>query len=363
MRTPTWLNELFTVEPESNNFKNMDFLRIYASIGVFVHHSVEFLISPGKRQQFSSDHHGLALFVDLFFCISGYIIANFYAHKVGTARQCIDFATKRAARLLPLHLLTLFVSIAIWSALLQLGAKANSAPSFEVSCIAKTVFLLHAASPCAAFNGVNWSISAEMFMYALFPLIALATHKTNAIAPAIVAISILIFLGQRTSSEWTTLNPIVRAAPSFIIGSAMFQLKGHINRINIPAIAPIAFLILATLAMFFNAPAQLTLIAIYLTVTAASACDARRRSSALVTRTYKFSTLTYSIYLIHTIIILCVVNIIGDKMFHLSAAPMLALITVAFAITLVASAISYNAFERPTRTALTRALALKPLTV
>ena len=127
-------------------------------------------------------HYGLGhAGVGFFFMLSGFVLAyNYY----GLDRPVVtkDFYFKRFARIYPTHLLMFFVAIPMvalhtraWSKLFYLtiaSAGLNLALLQSFVPMQKVYF---------GFNSVSWSISCEMFFYALFPalLAFLALHKEH----------------------------------------------------------------------------------------------------------------------------------------------------------------------------------------
>ena len=84
-------------------------------------------------------------------------------------------------------------------------------------------------------------------------------------------------------------------------------------------------------------------------VVVAVSSDANGRVDSLVGYAYRFAPMTYSIYMWHGTVILILMNALGDKIFHLSTIPMIALLVVSVALTSVISILSLNLFEHPVR--------------
>jgi peptidoglycan/LPS O-acetylase OafA/YrhL len=90
--------------------RSLEGLRLVASLGIIVYHFVPYA-SGGLAAE-----DRLALFVDLFFVISGVVIAHAYTGRINSFGDYRDFLQKRVARLYPLHLATLDVTkcLPIW---------------------------------------------------------------------------------------------------------------------------------------------------------------------------------------------------------------------------------------------------------
>src|SRR6476619_697205 len=96
--------------------------------------------------------------VSFFYVLSGYVLTLNYRDKVGTWSGRWHFWWKRVARIYPLHVLTLVISIPI--ALSRTGWLVNLA--LLQSWVPKASFY-------SSFNAPAWSISNEAFFYATFP--------------------------------------------------------------------------------------------------------------------------------------------------------------------------------------------------
>ncbi len=146
--------------------------------------------------------HG-ALAVDLFFVMSGFIIAlnyrkEFQAEGMGAYGR---FLLLRLARIYPLHLFMLGLFI------LYVGAAslAHHANRFErLDYLVASIFLVQAWSPWVwlGWNDPAWSISTEMFAYLIFPVMAWIVARAR---------------GQAAAGAWLggTLGMIMLVAPSF----------------------------------------------------------------------------------------------------------------------------------------------------
>jgi peptidoglycan/LPS O-acetylase OafA/YrhL len=120
------------------------------------------------------------LFVDLFFVLSGFVLAHTYSAGLSEQGAVGRFALRRLFRLYPLHLATLLVFVFAHLGLsFVLGPRAETSAfvaanePFATQLLAH-LSLAHAANltPSTAFNGPSWSIAAEAFAYLAFALIA-----------------------------------------------------------------------------------------------------------------------------------------------------------------------------------------------
>jgi peptidoglycan/LPS O-acetylase OafA/YrhL len=131
-------------------------LRFFAAALVVVVH-VGHLFSPAVAE--ITDHGKVG--VSFFFLLSGFIL-TWSASPGDTVGR---FYRRRAARILPLHWVTwAFALLVVMPVRDVTEAPQDSAASF---------LLLQAWTPGTTYatNGVAWSLSCELFFYALFPLL------------------------------------------------------------------------------------------------------------------------------------------------------------------------------------------------
>jgi peptidoglycan/LPS O-acetylase OafA/YrhL len=343
---------------QSNELLHLDLLRFIAASGIVVHHSKEYFFTQSERAASGHQSAGLALFVDLFFVISGYVIAYVYANRMSSFDDFGRFVQRRIGRLVPLHWLTLVISIAMWLAFLKLGVHFAHIPSFRPECIAVTAALLHAGISCEGgmFNGQSWTISAEMGMYLAFPLFSYLGWKSRnlplllgAAVLALILISMMTREALFTSEAWGDMQPYLRAAPSFIIGVGLWFSRDWLRSFPLAQPILVASLIGLVFAMMRAAPGIVVLTLIYLTTIAAIAADLQRKSGPIVVTVAPLGQLTYSIYMWHGLFITVLMNGLGDKFLHARAGVMAPLALVTYALILGCSYISYLSIETPAR--------------
>ncbi|MDE2437454.1 MAG: acyltransferase [Sphingomonadales bacterium] len=336
----------------SGELLTLDFLRFYASAAIVVQHSHEFLWPMNVRGEIIEKTHGLALFVDLFFLISGFVIGHLYSGKVGTPKHFGRFMQRRIGRLYPLHLLTFVLAIAMW-ALVSSFAKPEHVPSRDPACMALTAAMLHAVFPCGNgnyFNGVNWSISAEMVMYAIFPLLsAFALGARRLFLALSLALFAAILASVGTLDDWTQLYAPLRALPAFGLGLALNANRDLLLRVRFANLVMWLSLLGATACALVGAPVVIQLPLFYLAGFAATAIDVQGIANPVVTRIAPLGQLTYSIYLWHGFFIAVLVNAIGDKLLGGKLFAVAPLLAVCYAAILVWSYLSWRYFETPAR--------------
>jgi peptidoglycan/LPS O-acetylase OafA/YrhL len=342
------------LRPASGELLNLDFLRFVASAGIVAYHSLEFFVPKAYREALNEQTRGLSLFVDLFFVISGFVIAYVYCGKIGSLADFGRFMQRRVGRLVPLHLLTLTVSIVIIGTAATLGQTVNRMPSFDPRCIAQTAVFLHAIVNCGngiSFNGVSWSIGAEMVMYLLFPLLAWVGYrtKTGLLVATVVVLLVVAAIHRIEGGAWELLPPVPRALPSFLIGISLFCWRDALRRIPRPGLILVASLPITLVAMTTGMPDIVSLAFVYVVAGSAIAADVQGSVGSAVRRLGPLGQLTYSIYMWHSILITVLMNGIGDKLLHAGSGLMLVIGVACYASILAISCISYLFIETPAR--------------
>jgi peptidoglycan/LPS O-acetylase OafA/YrhL len=160
-------------------------LRFFAALMVVAHH----------YWGFEAGYSG----VSFFYVLSGFVLTTNYRGKVGTWAERRSFWWKRVARIYPLHLLTLLLSVPI--------AFSKAGWQFNVVLLQSWV---PDAQVYSSLNAPSWSISDEAFFYALFPallgFLSFATLKRISIWLALfvlIAVSTALLFPQRLMDDPT----------------------------------------------------------------------------------------------------------------------------------------------------------------
>jgi peptidoglycan/LPS O-acetylase OafA/YrhL len=163
-------------------FYSLDVLRGLAALIVVLFHWQNFFTYKYEypRLTLLPLHQILAPFytsggraVDLFFCLSGFIFFWLYSEKIRSQSiSAKEFGVLRFSRLYPLHLVTL-VLVALGQVVMCLTY--GSSFVYRNNDAFHYVIQLFFASALTAnewqnnsFNGPNWSVSVEIFLYGLF---------------------------------------------------------------------------------------------------------------------------------------------------------------------------------------------------
>lgn len=345
--------KLKPLRAHSDEMLRIDLLRFVASLAILWHHSQEFLVPVSQRMALHTQTRALALFVDMFFAISGFVISYVYGDRKMDRSGYGQFLLRRMGRLVPLHWLTYAINWLFWAAILYSGVVIAHAPDLSPQCSALNLALLHAVIPCGNGifpNGVSWSISIEMCLYMVYPVLIWLFRSRLASLPVAIGLLALamtaLFLNE---GIWDTVNPVVRGLFSFSVGINLFLLRDRLR--HLPASSTTVILLLAAtiIMMMSHIPHIIVLLAAYVTVAFAIAADMKGPPTGVVRSIAPLGQVTYSLYMWHPIFIAVFLNALGDKMLKLQGWGMGALVLICYVSIFITSYLSWALFEEPAR--------------
>jgi peptidoglycan/LPS O-acetylase OafA/YrhL len=136
--------------------------------------------------------------VSFFFVLSGFILTYVYRDVPLTGAHVRAFYRARLARIWPLHLVCLFLTIAFIAV----------PEPFDPGVLAANALLLHAWIPLDryffSFNYVSWTISTEVFFYLSFPFIM--AHARRWLNRTLI-LALLLVVALALTSYWAHLLP------------------------------------------------------------------------------------------------------------------------------------------------------------
>lgn len=133
-------------------------LRFFAAIAIVIFHFGKWSY-PFDNSSYSLSFN---LAVSFFFVLSGFIMATVYNNlKTFSFKETYNFYLKRFARIIPLYVLALILTIFFID------------EDFTLKEFFLNLFFLQAWSPeyALSLNFPGWSLSVEMFFYLLFPFV------------------------------------------------------------------------------------------------------------------------------------------------------------------------------------------------
>ncbi len=179
-----------------------------------------------------------SLGVDLFFTLSGFILAHTYLTKLGPKFQgkaAGNFLWLRLARIYPVHFVMLNVAwLAVIAASLAGSDDARDRAWLNPISYLKQLFLVQewGSDPSRGWNFIAWSLSMEFLAYLFFPLVALVLWrvKDRLSAPALAVLAFicltpLLWIGfTRTNDPFLTQGwaSSIRVLTEFVAGAFVY---------------------------------------------------------------------------------------------------------------------------------------------
>lgn len=181
--------------------------------------------------------------VDLFFALSGFILAHTYLNSLGEqlkAKKSIRFWWLRLARIYPVHLVMLFVAgFAIVAQSIVTGEELNRSWLTPWDFI-KNLLLIQewGGDPQRGWNFVAWSLSMEWLAYLLFPFMALVLWRMHKHLPTwalcffwLLTLTPLVIYGLGTSDPYYTDNwgSTYRVLTAFTAGALSYLIVDRLR--------------------------------------------------------------------------------------------------------------------------------------
>lgn len=335
--------------------RHLDALRIIAAGAVVVLHYSDYMKDTvAGRFMFEHTPH-FNLFVDMFFVVSGFVIASQYLGKVDDLPSVGRFVSRRLARIYPLHLATLAFYLAVALVLSLVVAHTDNTARYPLSDVPAQLLLLHAVNgQRLTFNFPSWSLSAEMFCYLAFPAVVFLAARRRSFVLALIVIPAIansIYAASTGTSpwaEWINKGGAFRALPGFNLGVACYLYRHQIARW--PLVPGALGTALAVFILFgWLLPEMAALIAVYTLTVLAIQCDVVRASTALTRLRFdRAADYTYSCYMLH-IPVATIVLTFGARYLVTTSSGRLLLLPVAIAVLVAGSILSLRFFETPLR--------------
>jgi peptidoglycan/LPS O-acetylase OafA/YrhL len=204
-------------------------VRFFLAVGVvFFHYQLSWNLAPEMAGLFNRAR----LSVDIFFILSGFILTHVYllGDKLPDYRT---FVVARFARIYPAHIAILLAMLMLFIGAGFVGVHLDP-HHFNLSGFLRTFFLIQAWFPSHTFtnwNGPSWSLSAEWFVYLIFPLFGWIALKLRERPLLLIALAVLAFvvIDFAYSSVTGIILPdaednmgIFRIMPEFLLGIGLY---------------------------------------------------------------------------------------------------------------------------------------------
>jgi peptidoglycan/LPS O-acetylase OafA/YrhL len=211
-------------------------LRAFAAVWVVLLHYKNdlFVLAPGSAVLLPFISKGYFA-VDLFFVLSGFILAYTYFEKYrGTRTDYLEFLSHRLARIYPVQLFTLVLLLVMLLGARAIHANISDSRYDPVSFIYNAL-LIHSwgLEDWNTWNQPSWSLSAEWFAYvSVFPLAWIVLRRVSkpVYVFGLLVVSIAVFV------VWCQLTPpdhlarfVVRVTCEFFAGCCAYVLYTQIT--------------------------------------------------------------------------------------------------------------------------------------
>lgn len=320
--------------------------------------------------------------VDLFFILSGFVMASNYLRRLSNIREVRSFLGLRLFRLYPLHitmfLAFLFLECAKLVAQNTLSMAPGPQPPFtggnSVETAFANIFLINGLHVLRedGWNGPSWSISCEIAAYIIFSatvLTGFAKSRTFTIWGTPVTVAAYVALAFARGTLNVTLDwGIIRCLAGFFIGVLLFQHKSLDNilrsgkYIGTWSIA-IVVAIFATITLA-SGPFLVLVIPLFAIAIVLFQSDQGPVARVLASPLLQFlGRISYSVYMVHSFFVVCMlivlkrVFVLPTTSYSMRAHPIIAidpwigdLLVLGLIIGVVATASATYAFvEEPGR--------------
>lgn len=334
-----------------HKFPALTGIRFFAAMFVMCYHFLN--TTTGARSVFELGYLG----VDVFFILSGFIILHTYIkafdHDVGFHRY-FEFVRLRFARIWPMHVLALLLSYALYAvAKYYFATVPKDEYAYSLISLVANLTMTHAWFPgVAAPNVPAWSISAEWFMYLLFPFACLVlVNLPRTAAYGICGLCLLgVFIVFGSEEPAWSFHPLLRIVLEFTIGMGVYLFadaaRPRLDRWRWGGLI-VSALLIALLASGANSNGLYVMVFASLIFFLSGERDVLARWIDRPSLNY-LGEISYSIYLLHSCVGAIVINVVrkGFPRFD-PASPEIGMISIAASIML--ASMTYQLVEMPAR--------------
>jgi peptidoglycan/LPS O-acetylase OafA/YrhL len=365
-RVPDLITTRLFCMNDARRLAGLDGLRGIAAIAVMEFHFGIFFLPQARLFDLFPILHRAYLAVDLFFILSGFVMAHVYGAGLASDRRgrWATFAIARFARIYPLFAVTTLVMVIV-----SITSHTQIAfVSFSDRALALQPLLLQEWASGLNWNYPSWSISTEMEAYIYFVFFAgvlLKGRRPYLIFAVCILVLVVLCLAQGGSlNDYSRLRALVRTLAGFSLGVLLYRAHSAagagVSRRWVALLA-IAFAVLAMVTHLDVLVVGAFACLIYYCVAATDPLTRVLNSGPAVA----LGTWSYSIYLWHVPTHYTVMAIFGAigiplSVLGVSSSRLLILATTLGVIGL--SAVHYKLFEAPVRHAFSNRFLLARLT-
>lgn len=324
------------------------------------------------------------LWVDLFFVLSGFVLALNYGHLFAegwSVARWRDFLIRRVARVYPLYSVVVLAGFAGWLMATHAAQAAHLLPKpplhHPMVDAAVNMLMIQSWGIGPSIDGTAWSLSTEWAAYLLFPfLVALTLFSSPRVAAGVGLIAVASAIGTAAMTsgdgayhsgpldayDGATFEPILRCLAGFMLGLLMFRLAQSERILGRAASDTMVGAVLLLLVVGLAIGAYDLLIYPLFALLVLGLYGNRGLCGRLFgwRPFYWLGTVSYSLYLLHPFLVLPRRQMDAALQAWIPASWSYALTSVAiYALVFAASDVSYRLIEQPGRRWLSRFAALR----
>jgi len=338
-------------------------LRWVTALLIFGHHimAVEYFTGTAATIWLTVFKPG-SVGVTMFFVLSGFVLA--WGHVPGQRPGA--FWIRRVARVYPLHLVGVGLALVAAATVLPEIASPGVAP------VVANVFLVNGWVPdwWQSGNPVSWSLVVEAFFYFCFPLLIwLLARRSARVIGAVVAVSTVLVAVVPAIAAASPIpmsaasTPLLRL-PEFVIGMGIALLlknstwrPPHLSlSVALSVVGYAAFIAPSVPGTEIYPALAFTVLAFALLIASLAERDMQGRPTFLARRTWQeLGTASFAFYVVHLLVIGVVASPWPGGHPHLHWPLAIALMTVAFAISLGLAWLLHRTVEVPLQRRIVRA--------
>ena len=296
--------------------------------------------------------------VDLFFVLSGFIITHTYLHNFNRRglSESPRFWWKRIARLYPVYLTMTLVATCFYLIAVMTGHhfRNESAVNLSPTVFVANIFGVQQWLGLPSLDGPAWSVSAEIFAYLMFPLIALSLLRIES-RPLLVCFTIFAAALLLVDTSRTPINPrIWQVTFEFTLGALIYKASRGVDfkyaiRFATPLRATLWF---ASLTIIYAAGVHAAewhapLAAAFALLILLYSLDGQERSPLAGKTFFTLGLWSYSLYLVHRLLQNVTSGIGVPTSSHFAFNALIFMILLLIPIGL--SGLTYTYIEEPSR--------------
>lgn len=298
--------------------------------------------------------------VDLFFILSGFILAYNYhdAFNPLSKRDYLKFLSYRIARIYPVHFSMLIAYLISVIGIKVLGWPITMPGAFTVEAFVRNLILIQAWSFETQFswNAPAWSVSCEWMAYLVFPLLVLLSRRSSGyikLLTGILASVMLIVSPMLFTLHGTAGYGFLRILFEFPIGCLLFHAykDGYGKEWNWSLIIPVLILGVFSVGYFFGKHSQILLAApLFAPLILGLAYGTNPLSRLLSCRLLVIGGyISYSVYMVHELVLLISRKIIRQIFDPNSASVYLIAVPIIVGLVWFLAWLMFHYIEEPAR--------------